>query len=334
MANRYDPEGFTTLNYMAFEQIVRPHCRGFIEYKNQIDQTVKVRANMGTVDLYVFIRAALSDQEWHEHFSGISPADCKAALGKMRSGDMKQPYDYIVDSCREPAAFVRVKDHFEKTLLPLLNETSRTNITIDLIRVLHKDAMLPYYLQDEIMVLYETGDFLSFISKAFVIAVTRNTISETSTYIEKPEANYETDPQIERVIRELRESGQSWSFDSVLDWLYSSSLMSADELKENGYDDPEYIQWNIVAFWNTTHEYVARIELDDEAKLKYEYITRRAYHQEFHKFLRAVREIAQDLRYRYNALGEVKVFYSENEKGGWSLEYKTDCFKPDIPETK
>ena len=74
--------------------------------------------------------------------------------------------------------------------------------------------------------------------------------------------------------------------------------------------------------------------MDDEAKLKYEYITRRAYHQEFHKFLRAVREIAQDLRYRYNALGEVKVFYSENEKGGWSLEYKTDCFKPDIPETK
>lgn len=153
-------------------------------------------------------------------------------------------------------------------------------------------------------------------------------------YIEKPETNYETDPQIERVIRELRESGQSWSFDSVLGWLYSSSLMSADELRENGCNDPEYIQWNIVTFWNTTHEYVARIELDDEAKLKYEHITRRAYHKEFHKFLRSVREMAQDLRYRYNALGEVKVVYSENEKGGWSLEYKTDCFKPNIPETK
>lgn len=327
MSNKYDPESFTTLNYMAFEQIVRPHCRGFIEYKNQIGQAVKTRANMGSVDLYVFIRAALSNQEWHNHFSGISPADCKGALGKMRSGKM-EPYDYIVDSCREPDSFERIKEHFRKTLLPLLNETSQTNITVDLIRVIHKDSMLPYSLHDELIGLYESGDFLAFSSKAFIVAVARDTIAETSTYIEKPEANYDIDPKIEHIVRELRESGQSWSFDSALDWAYSVSLMSTDELKENGYDDPGYIAWNVVVFWDATHDYVARIDLDDEAKLKYEHITRRAYHKEFQRFLRTVRQMAQDLRYRYNAIGEVRIVYSENEKGGWSLEYKNDCFDP------
>lgn len=47
------------LNYYAFENVIRPHCHGMVEYINEASTKARVRTGFATVDLYVLLRAGM-----------------------------------------------------------------------------------------------------------------------------------------------------------------------------------------------------------------------------------------------------------------------------------
>ena len=69
MANKKDAASFDILNYSAFENIVRPRCFGYVNYLNETGHKARSKANMGIVDMYVFLRSGFLQEDWDEHFA-------------------------------------------------------------------------------------------------------------------------------------------------------------------------------------------------------------------------------------------------------------------------
>lgn len=171
---------------------------------------------------------------------------------------------------------------------------------------------------------YESGDAAAFFAQALITAVIRSTFPDRERTPDLLDGKYKLFPRVEQVITEMKETHSSQSFLSTLKWLaeqlHNSKALSLDESKQ--------LDWNVVAFWKNTHEYIDLDSLDDDMRAIYEYLRRQAYRKEFHRYMFLMRDMAQDLRYGYDIVGKLWVKYSETERGGWSIEYANDFLHP------
>ena len=323
MANKKDAASFDILNYSAFENIVRPRCFGYVNYLNETGHKARSKANMGIVDMYVFLRSGFLQEDWDEHFAYKSVQDFRGAPGNMRSGAI-EPFDYIINAFSEPDAFERVRDHLEVNLLPLLNASNKVAAINDLLALLNRDMTIQVDIYDRLIATYESGDTAAFFAQALITAVIRSTIPDRGRTPELLEGKYELFPRVEQVITEMEEAHSSQSFLPTLKWLAKQLLNS----RNLSLDEEKQLDWNAVAFWKNTHEYIDLDSLDDDMKGLYEYIRKRSYLKEFHRYMFLMRDMAQDLRYGYDVVGKLWVKYSETERGGWSIEYANDFLRP------
>ena len=323
MANKKDAASFDILNYSAFENIVRPRCFGYVNYLNETGHKARSKANMGIVDMYVFLRSGFLQEDWDEHFAYKSVQDFRGALGNMRSGAI-EPFDYIINAFSEPDAFERVRAHLEMNLLPLLNASNKVAAINDLLALLNRDMTIQVDIYDRLIATYESGDTAAFFAQALITAVIRSTLPDRERTPGLLDGKYELFPRVEQVITEMKETYSSKSFLPTLKWLAGQLLNS----KTLSLDEDKQLDWNVVAFWKNTHEYIDLDSLDDDMKGLYEYIRKRSYIKEFHRYMFLMRDMAQDLRYGYDIVGKLWVKYSETERGGWSIEYANDFLHP------
>lgn len=259
MANKKDAASFDILNYSAFENIVRPRCFGYVNYLNETGHKSRSKANMGIIDMYVFLRSGFLQEDWDEHFAYKSVQDFRGALGNMRSGAI-EPFDYIINAFSEPDAFERVRAHLEMNLLPLLNASNRVAAINDLLTLLNRDMTIQVDIYDQLIATYESGDTAAFFAQALITAVIRSTLPDRERTPELLDGKYELFPRVEQVVAEMKETHSSQSFLSTLKWLaeqlHNSKALSLDESKQ--------LDWNVIAFWKNTHEYIDLDALDDD----------------------------------------------------------------------
>lgn len=326
MAKGKEASSFDRLTYEAFEKIVRPRCHGYITIVNGANHRDRIKANMQTVDYFVFLRSGFTQEEWDKHFSFRSVQDMRHLLSNLRNNkfpmpayiletyidpDMEVSTDVETDVAKIETVYIRVRRHFDCHLSPLLRDIDRVTVTKELRGVIERDELLPSDIKDILLSTYINGDWLSFLSVSFIIAVTRNTYPDIKKVMRTPNEKFELLPRVEKVVLEMQKYQKSDSYIETLRWLVRESFRPLPELKH--YHKRERLNWNAIAFWNATSEFICKEDLSEIDRKCYEYVKRMAYIVEYSDLQSYLVQTLKDLRKRYKLDYPLYIKYSEDK---------------------
>ncbi len=322
MAKDKKPDSFRKLTFEAFEHTVRPRCRGYIsyidEYGNERRKSARYR---GIFDMYVLLRSGYTDEDWLEFSYGRSVDNTKSLLSHMRDGDDIQPF--IIDIYVKEDAEDRIRAFFEKKLLPIISLEDRRIVKDDLFKIIERDLTLPGEDYYKLWELYKQKDeFAAFISKAYLVSVLRQTMPFS---VVPSRFMYENDdllPEMMTYIQMVCEEGfQETPFEEMVN-LLTLKIKSEQDM------GPEYrrLQWNMVAFWKTTHEFVERDQLNADLLQKYDDIRYRAYLGELSSFIQETGIAVEKMLERYDLKSQIIVNYERYGKAdAWKISFMNNA---------
>lgn len=325
MTNKKDAASLNRLNYAAFENIVYPRCHGYIEYVNVTGTRVREKCTRQNVDLYVLLRSGYSDEDWNEYYPySANDSSIKSRLSNMRrlSDGYKYIRDYEIATYSAADVRDRVRPYFEKHLLPLISKTDRKQLIDDLHKLVGNDLTLPSDEFHNISRAFETRDFLTIVTEAFIISMIRETLPADIAYRRYAPEDYGLFPEIEEYILATHENGFSQdAFVDTLDWLHDKM----DIFSEYHADDArmeEYVKtgWNTVAFWKASYCLVDRNQFSDETKKKYERVRLNAFRFEADEFLWSIRATEYEISKRYDYPMILSMSYDDLNGEPWKIE--------------
>ena len=326
MAKDKSPDTFNKLTFEAFEHTVRPRCHGYICYKDEYGHERRKSARYrGIFDMYILLRSGYSEEDWQAFSYGRSVDNTKAMLSHMRDGNDIQPF--IIDIYLKEGVEERIRAFFENNLLPIISMENRRVLKNELFEIIEKDFLLPGEDYYKLWELYKQKDeFAAFISKAYLVSMLRQTMPFS---VIPSRFMYENDdllPEMANYIQGSCEQGfQEAPFEEMVAFL-------SQKIKEEQDMGPEYrrLQWNLIAFWKTTHEYVKREQLSTDLLRKYDDIRYRAYLGELSSFIQETGISAEKMLERYDLESRVMVNYERFGKAdAWKISFMNNAIGDD-----
>ena len=331
MAKDKKPEDFRKLTFEAFEHTVRPRCHGYISYKDEYGNERRKSAHYRSIfDMYVLLRAGYSDEDWLAFSYGRTVDNTKAMLSHMRDG--KEIAQSIIDIYLKDGAEGRIRLFFESNLLPILSLENRRVLKDDLFGIIERDLTLPGEDYYKLWELYKQKDeFAAFISKAYLVAILRQTMPFS---VVPSRFMYENDdllPEMATYIQLVCENGfQMAPFEEMINML-------TREISEKQDMGPEYrkLQWNMISFWKTVHEFVDWEQLSDDLREKYDDIRYRAYLGELSYFIQETGVAAEKMLERYGLKSELIVNYARYGKAdSWKISFINNVSDEDFKRNR
>ena len=284
------------LDYASFEKAVYPYCSDVARIKELFEiKSDSPLMNRDFFDKYVLLAAGLTDEDVDLYIEGgyrSSKGLTSAVLSRYRNGRDRNVHiekAYLKAGCRE-----RIKQHFEKYLVPTVIENGKYYILYELWHVIKKDESIPDIYRKDFEALNNIETFTDFICEVYLFALTRYESSEVRDILEKERQKQKLHPLIEEIIRDVQIRKDPSKLISTIKMIHSAM----DE------ESPERLMTNLTWYdgamlWRETHEYINESELDAET----------IYHYESLKSISFMLEVNEFRERSYSGLSDISVKY-------------------------